>query len=819
MGEVYLAEDTRLNRKVALKILPAALSNDSKSLYRFQREALAASALNHPNILTVYEFGKEGSLNFLATEFVEGQNLREKLKSEGVNFNDALDIAQQIAFALSAAHAAGIVHRDIKPENVMLRTDGIAKVLDFGLAKLIEQNPLSPDSQAETQAQVKTQAGTVLGTVPYMSPEQASGTNVDARTDIWSLGVVLYEMLAGQLPFTGKTINHLIVSILEREPAPLGKFVKNVPAEIERIVTKALIKQLDERYQTARDLMIDLKNLRRKLDLQIEMERSDSTNFLNTVSKSENMATEAFTQENVVSTKNTTTQTISKESIADKVKFSKSAFAIALVAIMLLAFGVLAYRQFSNRSASSTNIESIAVMPFVNESDNTDNEYLSDGITETLISSLSQLPKLSVRGRGSVFRYKGKDVNIRQLGNELSVQAILNGRVVRRGDDIRLYVELIDVVTDKVLWSKPYNRQMTNLLLLQTEIARDVSNNLQMKLSGADEQKLARNYTANSEAYQLYWQGRFYLNSRANESLINEHLKRANNYFQLAIAKDPNYALAYAGLADCYVLSGSYNVVSPNEAVSKAKAAAMKAIELDDRIAEPHATLATIKYSYDWNFADADADFKNAIEINPNYPTARQWYGEYLAVVGRLDEALVQMKRAQELEPLQPIINRELGVILMFKGDYDQAVNQFLKTLEIDSNSPEVRSELGLAYTQKRMYQEAILEHEKALVINEKSAYVLSNLAYTYAMSGKTAEAQKILKQLQEVFAKNPASATELASAYAVLGEKDKAFEFLEKSYKNHINNLLWFRLHPPLASLRSDPRFTDLARRIGLPQ
>jgi Flp pilus assembly protein TadD len=287
----------------------------------------------------------------------------------------------------------------------------------------------------------------------------------------------------------------------------------------------------------------------------------------------------------------------------------------------------------------------------------------------------------------------------------------------------------------------------------------------------------------------------------------------------MAIEKDPNYALAYAGLADCYVLLGSYNVISPKEAVSKAKAAATKAIKLDERLAEPHATLATIEYSFDWNFADADADFKNAIELNPNYPTARQWYGEYLATVGQLDEALAQMTLAQEMEPLQPIINRELGVILMFRGDYDQAVNQFLKTLEIDSNSPEVYSELGIVYTQKRMYQEAISEHEKALRLNEKSAYVLSNLVYTYAMSGKTDEARKILNQLQELFAQDPASSTELASAYAVLGEKDKAFEFLEKSYKNHINNVLWLRLHPPLASLRSDPRFADLVRRIGLPQ
>ncbi len=438
MGEVFLAEDSRLNRKVALKVLPETFAADKDRLRRFEQEARAASALNHPNILTVYEFGFETDIHFLATELIEGETLREIMSSGELSLSETLNIAEQTAFALSAAHAAGIVHRDLKPENIMIRHDGIVKVLDFGLAKLIEKKEVLLDNEAATRALVQTKAGVVMGTVGYMSPEQAKGKDTDERTDIWSLGVVLYEMICSEMPFTGETANDVIASILKSEPVPVSHYVSDAPKELERIIGKTLRKNREERYQHIKDLWLDLKDLKQDLELQNKLERTAAPNR-------EESKTQIFT----ATTTDVAHTTSSAEYVANEIKNHKSGFVIGLMVLLLASIG-LGYWYFTERSTKQ--IESIAVMPFVNEGGNVDVEYLSDGMTETLINSLSQLPKLSVKARSSVFHYKGKTVTPQTVASELTVQAILNGRVVQRGDNLLLSLELVDALTGNQIW-------------------------------------------------------------------------------------------------------------------------------------------------------------------------------------------------------------------------------------------------------------------------------------------------------------------------------------------------------------------------------
>jgi TolB-like protein len=487
------------------------------------------------------------------------------------------------------------------------------------------------------------------------------------------------------------------------------------------------------------------------------------------------------------------------------------AVGIGMVLVVALAAGAYLYY---NRG-SSKQIESIAVMPFVNESGNPDVEYLSDGMTETLISNLSQIPNLDVKARSSVFRYKGKDTDPQTIGQELNVQAVLNGRVVQRGNDVTLYIELVEPATEKVLWKTDYTRPLTDLVPMQRDIARDVSDRLRVKLSGSDAQKLARNYTENTEAYQLYLKGRYQWNKRTKESL-----KRAVEYFDQAIDKDPGYALAYAGLADCYVVFSSYGVESAAEAYPKARAAAQKALEIDGTLGEAWATLAQAKWSYDWDFIGAESDFRKAIELNPNYPTAHQWYGEFLLIMGRVDESLAELRRAQELDPLSLIISKELGTALLFAGRYDEAIMQQRKVLEMDENFAAAHFDLGWCHLMKGMYDESIVEFQKARAIRKDSVFELSGLASAFAKAGNRQEARKILQQLTERKQREYVDPYFLALIYAALGEKEDAFANLEEAYKERSDNLPLLKVSPAYDDeFQSDPRFQDLLLRLGLPQ
>ncbi len=797
MGEVYLAEDTRLERKVALKILPAAFAQDTERMRRFVREAKAASALNHPNILTIYETGATDNTNYIASEYVDGETLTERMRREPLSLKAALDVAVQIASALDAAHGAGIVHRDIKPDNVMIRPDGFVKLLDFGIAKLTEKKTELIDAEAATAIKANTTPGMIIGTANYMSPEQAVGKPVDARTDIFSFGVMLYEMLTGKRAFEGGSAMETISLILHKEPVPLNELVPDVPHEIERIVGKALRKDRDERYQTAKDLLIDLKDAKQDLEFQNKLERTSSSK----------QREESKTQIINAATTDAAQPTSSTEHIVAEIRNHKLGL-VALSVLLLAAIG-LGYWFFATRS--TTQIESIAVMPFVNQSGNTDIEYLSDGMTETLISSLSQLPNLNVKARSSVFRYKGKETDAQTIGKELNVQAILNGRVVERGNDLSLYVELIDVALDKVIWSQTYNRQMTNLVSLQSEIARDVSNNLKIKLSGADEQKLAKNYTESAEAYQLYLKGQYVWNKHTREDL-----QKAIEYFNQALEKDPNYALAYAGLTNSYnILGNSY--LPPREAFPKAKIYAAKALAIDDTLSEAHTAMAAVNLFYDWDWAEAEKHLKRARTLNPNDAGVNDIYGAYWDAMGHPDKAVAESKRGQELDPLSLLMNTNLGIDFYYARQYDEAIAQLEKTVNLEPRYYNASLYLGQAYEQKKMYQKAIATFQKGMAQPERNPKLLASLGHAYAMAGEREKALKALDELREMSKHRYVSPYLFAVIYIGLGDKDQTFAWLEKAFQDRSFWLIWLNVEPKFDSLRDDGRFQDLLRRVGL--
>ncbi|HEY0461376.1 MAG TPA: protein kinase [Pyrinomonadaceae bacterium] len=808
MSEVYLAEDTKLKRKIALKILPADFAQDAERMRRFALEAEAVSALNHPNILTIYETGEFENTNYIASEYVEGETLSERLHGESLDLSSTLDVAVQIAGALQAAHGAGIIHRDIKPDNVMIRPDGLVKLLDFGIAKLLEAPASAGRLTVGTKAaaiKAQTKTGMIIGTANYVSPEQARGKAVDVRSDIFSFGLVLYEMLCGEKAFAGDNAMDVIALILHKEPVPLNRLMPDVPPEIERIVNKALKKDCRERYQTAKDLLIDLKDARQELEFQNKSQRTNSA----TTEVEKSIINGART--------NGAHTTSSAEYIVTEIKSNKLRFVI--LSILLFAGVGFSYRFFSNnlsdtkQTSNAKQIESIAVMPFVNESGTADAEYLSDGMTETLIGSLSQMSQLNVKSRSSVFRYKGTNTDARQIAKELNVQAILNGRVVERGGELSLYVELVDVDLDKVIWSQTYNRQMTNLVALQTEIARDVSGNLQTKLSGADERKLAKNYTSNPEAYQLYLRGNYHWNKYTLEDL-----RKGIEYFNQALEKDPNYALAYAGLSASYgVLGNAY--VPPREAYPQAAAYAAKALAIDDTLSFAHTTLGANRLYYDWNWAAAEKELRRAQILDSNNAEAYLLHGDSLEITGRFDDAQAERKRALEIDPLSPRFNMVAGATFYFARQNDEAIAQLEKTIKLEPRFAESYLYLGQAFEQKKMFAPAIETFQKGISQTERSPQFAAALGHAYALSGERGKAQKALDELREMSKRTYVSPYLFAVVYAGLGDKDQTFAQLEKAFQDRSFFLIWLKVEPLFDDLRGEPRFRDLLRRIGLPQ
>jgi eukaryotic-like serine/threonine-protein kinase len=813
MGEVYLAEDTRLRRKIALKVLPESIARDNDRLQRFEQEAFAASALNHPNILTIHEIGEIDGKHYIATEYIEGETLRHHIQLSRMKLRDALDVMVQVASALAAAHQAGIIHRDIKPENIMVRPDGIVKVLDFGLAKLTEKQALTTDSQAGTISKKVTDPGTIMGTVAYMSPEQARGKAVDARTDVFSLGIVLYELLAGRPPFVGESSTDVLAAILEREPLPLLRFVDDLPAELQRIVMKCLRKKRDERYQTMKDALLDLRELRDELALEAKLERSIQR--VSSIENQQTIITEGDitrNQSGQVTTSAGARTTSSAEYLVSEIRQHKRGIAVVGL-ILLLAFSGLGYWVFFLRSATAKSIESIAVMPFVNESGNPEVEYLSDGMTETLINSLSQIPRLSVKARSSVFRYKGKEVDPKQVAAELNVQAILTGRVVQRGDQMTLNLELIDAQTENTLWGNKYERKSSDLVNLQSEIARDVSSNLKSKLSGADVAKIEKTYTANTEAYQLYLKGKFYWNKRTGEAL-----RQAAEFYNQAIEKDPSYALAYSGLAETYVLFSSYDVAAGSDSMPQAKAAALRALAIDEQLAEAHTALGFYLSNYEWDRDGSEKEYRRAIELKPNYATAHHWLGADLANIKRFDDSVAEMRRAEELDPLSPIIGTNLADMLVYARKYDEAIAQYKRILVRNPNFEYAHVALGRAYGSAGKYPEAIAEVRRALELNMGSS-TKGYLGLWLARSGRRDEASKLLSELKQEATRNYVQGYTFAIIYIGLGDKQEALNWLEKHMADRAETASAYAVTSELDDLRSEPRFKDMLKRMNLPE
>jgi serine/threonine protein kinase/Flp pilus assembly protein TadD len=803
MGEVYLAEDSRLERKVALKILPAAFAQDAGRMRRFVQEAKAASALNHPNILTIYEAGEFENKNYIASEYVEGETLCERLRREPLNLKGALDVAVQITSALQAAHAVGIVHRDIKPDNVMIRPDGVAKLLDFGIAKLTEGKTGLIDAEAATAIKARTTPGMIIGTAAYMSPEQARGKAVDARSDIFSFGLVLYEMLTGKRAFEGENAIDLISAILQKEPVPLRRLIPEVPHELERIVGKALRKDCEERYQTAKDLLIDLKDARQELEFQNKLERA-------AVPYREQAETQII---NAAAT-DAAQPTSSTQYLAAKITNHKLA---AIAALLVLTVGTAALYYFtrgnvSNKGPGNETIDSIAVLPLTNAAQDPNAEYLSDGITESLINRLSQLSGLKVMSSSSVFRYKGREQDAQKIGNELNVRAVLTGSVKQIGDQLVINLSLDDAKDNHHIWGEQYVRKFADVLAVQNEIAQEVSTNLRVKLTGADQRQLAKRYTDNVEAYQLYLKGMYEW-----KKFTREDLQKAIEYFNQALEKDPNYALAYFGLSASYGVLGNF-YLPPNEAFPKAKAYAAKALALDDTLSEAHTGMGAVRLIYDWDWAETEKEIKRAQTLNPNNAEAHQLYAEYLYAMGRFDESQAEAKRAQELDPLSAMFSTEVGFTFYFAHQYDGAIAQFQKTINLEPRWVDPYIYLGQAYEQKKMYAQAIETYQKGMTQAERQPQLISSLGHAYALSGERDKAQQALAELREISKQRYISPYLFAVVYAGLGDKEQTFARLDKAFQDRSFFLIWLKVEPLFDPLRDDPRFQYLLRRIGLP-
>lgn len=803
MGEVYLAEDTKLYRKVAIKFLSAKTVNDDRAQKRLIREAQAAAKLDHPNICSIYEVGEEAGRTFIVMQHVEGETLARLIQEDPPELLRSLDIAVQIADALAEAHSLGIIHRDIKPQNIMVTKRGQVRVMDFGLAKIIRERQLT-GSEAETQS-LLTEPGLIVGTLPYMSPEQVRGEGLDARSDIFSFGAVLYELVTGTLPFAAASAAATISTILTNEPPPLARFSRNVPPELERIASKALRKDREQRYQTARDLLIDLKCLNEQLKFEAKLGASTParlTGESEAVTHSKQARVETAPQPTRTSAEASAPSTKANLiAVARNRKLSFSAVALALAAVIAIGIYVLPGR--------GKTIDSLAVLPFTNVSGDPNTEYLSDGITESLINNLSQLPNLTVMSRSSVFHYKGQDADAQMAGRALKVQAVLTGRMVQHGDTLSISVEFVDVRDNSHLWGDQYNRRLSDILAVQEEIARQISEKLRLRLSGEDKQRLAKHYTDDTEAYQLYLKGRYYWNKRSAEGNT-----RAIKFYQQAIDIDANYALAWAGLADAYYFQSQLSGEPKEVAYPRGKAAAEKALELDDTLAEAHTSL-TNSLEIERNWSGMEREFKRAIELNPNYPVAHLWYSQYLQWMGRLDEGKVEIQRALQLDPLSLPINANVGHRLYLERQYDQAIEQFRKTLEMDPSFRLVHVWLFSAYVQNGNYEQATLEEARVLAGTNaaEEARIAAALRNAYAASGERGFWEKVIALPMPAFD----SSFWKAEGYVHLGNKDQAFALYQKAADEVHPGLEWIKVDPLFDGLRSDPRYQDLLLRMRL--
>ena len=826
MGEVYLAEDALLRRKVAIKVLPEALAQDKDRLRRFEQEAFAASALNHPNILTIYEFGAEAETHFLAAEYIDGETLRARLRHASFTLKEALDVAVQTAQALAAAHEAKIIHRDIKPENIMVRRDGYIKVLDFGLAKFCEpqSSPESAGSEVPTKALLRTAAGVAIGTAPYMSPEQARGLPVDARTDIWSLGVVLYEMLTGHMPFSGETKTDVIVSVISSEPPPVSSHGRDIPAELEWIVSKALTKDTAGRYQTATELRADLEKIRKQIEFGESVARSTGRNLGS--AKEEEKGFSVAPQARSTSTHGKQRagddpgESAGRRGINSPSRLSgfvrqvqtHRVFYSILALALLAAVSSAAYFLFATPGDNRRG-DSIAVLPFENSSGDPELTFVSDGLSEALIDRLSQLPQLKVISRQSSFAFRGAQ-NLREVADKLGVRVIVTGKVAQVGGDLIVKLDVVDAVEDRQLTGGQFRRKPGDLLNIQTEIARRAAEQLSVKLTDAQSKRLADNGTDNSEAY------RFYLNGLVELNGPQDVRGRALEYFERAVALDPDFAAAHAEIAFIY-WSRANGSSDPQALVPKAKAATEQALAIDPDLAKAHVLKAMMsEYEFDWQ--GAEGEYRRAIELSPSLGFARGYYAFLLSVVGRQDEALAELEQQRTRDPInQRLALLHKGMVLTQAKRFDEALQVYQEAQAVEPEREIPSFSLGYAYGGKGLYNDAAAHYKKSISLlggEEKYSQPLVYLAATYArMPEKRGEARAILSRIEAM--SDYSSPALLAAVYSALDENDKAMELLERAYVKHDPLLRFIGTGYEYDGLRADPRFVDLTRRIGLRQ
>ncbi|MEP6920544.1 MAG: protein kinase [bacterium] len=780
MGEVYLAHDGKLDRKVALKILPADVAANQDRMRRFVQEAKAAAALNHPNIAHIYEIGESDGVNYIAMEYIYGVPLNERIAGSSLSVQEILRLGIQLGEALDEAHSKGVTHRDIKPANIMITPRGQAKLLDFGLAKF--RQSIEDETSREAITQLKTTDGLILGTVMYMSPEQALGQPVDHRSDIFSVGALFYELTTGRCPFTGSTNTEIIDRIVHSQPEAISRFNYEVPAELERIIRKCLEKDKARRYQSARELLVDFENCKR-----------DST----------------------------TDSQIAKTSVATRSSGSRrwTIGAIGLTIAALTVLGIYLWRRTA--PVATEAIDSIAVLPLVNSSGDANMEYLSDGITEDLINSLSQIPKLRVIPRVSVFRYKTSDIDPQTVARDLNVRAVLMGKLVKVGDVLSVQIDLVDVAQNRQLWGGKVERKLSDIIALQAEIATEISEKLRLQLSAGEKQQLRKHFTQSAEAYLLYLNGRYQWKKYTKDEIL-----KSIDYFNQAIEKDPKYALAYSGLADAYVLLGLM-FLPPTQVMPKAKAAADTALKLDENLAAAHISMGAYLLFYEWNWAAAqreagrakelDGAYAKAIELNTNYDDDHHFYCTALDTLGKPSESIAEMRRALELDPNSTSMNMEMGWSFYISRDYDQAIAQCRKAMEMDANFALAYLCTAQAYEQQRKFDQAIADASKARALMGDDPIAMEELGYAYALAGQKEDARKLAHALQEKSNNEYIDPVLIALMHTALGERDDAFKWLDKGFRARSPWMTWLKVEPKFDPLRSDPRFIVLMQRVGI--